>query len=49
MKKNRQKARKLLASFVKVEVKLALTIMSEGWDFATYYDLVIACACNLAS
>ena len=36
VKKNRQKARKILASFVKVEVKLALTIMSEGWDFATY-------------
>ena len=35
IRKNRKKARKFLAKFLKVEVRLALTILSEGLDLAT--------------
>lgn len=35
MIKNPQKAKKVFFSFLRVEVKLALAILFEGWDFST--------------
>ena len=48
VRKNRQKAKQILKNFLKVEVRLALLIALEGWDFTTYFYLLsLSRACVL--
>lgn len=46
MIKNPQKAKKVFFSFLRVEVKLALAILFEGWDFST---CVFLCCTHIPS
>ena len=46
VKKNSAKAKKILLNFLKVEVKLALMITSEGWDFSTCVLICGGASCS---